>query len=138
MKVRTALLSSALLGFALLGASGCGGTDPGGRTSKSAPVQQSSPSGTVIVLIEIHAKEGQEQQAREGLVHAIRTSEKPGFLGSREYGDVNDPGAFYAVQEWKSMQDFRQHMADAAAGDLDEATSMLREPPRTAVLRSLE
>lgn len=93
-------------------------------------------SDAVTVLIEIHAKEGREDEARQGLVQAIKTSEKPGFLGSREYEDLNDPGAFYAVQEWESVEAFRRHMADAAAGDLDKATEMLREAPRTAMLRT--
>ncbi|MGH3584763.1 MAG: putative quinol monooxygenase [Pseudonocardia sp.] len=91
---------------------------------------------TVTVLIEIHAKDGEEQQARDALVHAIRTSAKPGFLGSREYADVRDPGAFYAVQEWESTDAFHAHMADAAEG-MEAATAMLREPPKTALLRTI-
>ena len=91
---------------------------------------------TVTVLIEIHAEEGAEQEAGAALVHAIKTSVKPGFLGSREFTDVRDPGAFYAVQEWESVDAFHAHMADAADG-LKDATSMLREPPSTTVLRTI-
>lgn len=96
----------------------------------------STDPNTVTVLIEIHGKEGQEQEARDALVHAIETSAKPGFLGSREYADMRDPGAFYAVQEWESADAFHAHMADAADG-MEAAISMLREPPKTALLRAI-
>lgn len=135
MNLRKALLTVALFGVAVLGTSGCEAARGGESAAPPADGTQSPPSGAVTVLIEIHAKEGQEQQARDGLLHAIKTSEKPGFLSSREYEDLDDPGAFYAVQEWENMAAFRQHMTDAAAGDMDEATSMLSEPPRTVVLR---
>ncbi|WP_344900224.1 antibiotic biosynthesis monooxygenase family protein [Actinomadura meridiana] len=93
-------------------------------------------SNAVTVLIEIHAKEGREQEARDALLHAISTSEKPGMVGSREYDDINDPGAFYAIQEWENVEAFHQHMQDAADSGMAEATSMLREPPRTTILRT--
>ncbi|MFI5958915.1 putative quinol monooxygenase [Cryptosporangium sp. NPDC051539] len=139
MNIRGARLAALLLlTVTALTSGGCGAADAGKEATTPARPKQSTASNTVTVLIEIHAKKGQEQQARDGLLNAIQTSEKPGFLGSREYGDLNDPGAFYAVQEWKSIEAFRQHMADAAAGDFAEATSMLSEPPKTAVLRTIK
>ncbi|MEU4150803.1 antibiotic biosynthesis monooxygenase [Streptomyces sp. NPDC026659] len=90
-------------------------------------------ASAVTVLIEIHAKDGAEQEARDALVHAIETSVKPGFLGSRVYADLTDPGAFYSVQQWESARAFHAHMAEAREG-MAEATSMLSRPPRTTVL----
>ncbi|MCS7482933.1 putative quinol monooxygenase [Umezawaea endophytica] len=138
MNARKTLATGALLALAILTATGCGAADAGEQAAPSTTPAQDKNPDTVTVLIEIHAKPGQEQEARDGLLHAINTSEKPGFLGSHEYEAPEDPGAFYAVQEWENMEAFRQHMADAAAGNLAEATSMLREPPKTAVLRTIK
>ncbi|MFI6906117.1 putative quinol monooxygenase [Nonomuraea sp. NPDC050394] len=91
----------------------------------------------VTVLIEIHAKDGREQEARDALIHAIETSVKPGFLGARVFGHATDPGAFYSVQEWESASAFHAHMAEMAAG-MAEATAMLAEPPATAVLQLID
>ncbi len=93
------------------------------------------PTG-VTVFIEIHARDGQERQARDALIHAITTSHKPGFLGSDVYEDVQDPGAFYSIQTWQDAAAFKAHMSDAREGMAD-ATAMLREAPRTAVLRKI-
>ena len=92
---------------------------------------------TVTVLIEIHAKDGQEKDARDRLLHAIQTSDKPGLIRSAEYEDVSDRGAFYAVQEWENVEAFQAHMKDAADAGMNEAIQVLREHPRTAVLRAL-
>ncbi|MFG2596574.1 putative quinol monooxygenase [Streptomyces sp. NPDC048462] len=96
-----------------------------------------SNQDTVTVLIEIHAEAGQEQQARDALLHAIQTSEKPGLISSTEYDDVNDPGAFYAIQVWENADAFRAHMEDAANSGMREAIQVLSEHPRTAVLRTI-
>jgi quinol monooxygenase YgiN len=96
-----------------------------------------SSQNAVTVLIEIHAKDGQEKDARDGLLHAIQTSEKPGLIGSAEYEDISDPGAFYAVQQWENVEAFQAHMKDAAETGMNEAIQALREPPRTAVLRAI-
>lgn len=96
-----------------------------------------SNQGTITVLIEIHAKEGQEQEARDALLHAIQTSEKPGLVSSTEYGDLHDTGAFYAIQVWETEDAFRAHMEDAAKSGMNEAIQVLREHPRTAVLRTI-
>ncbi|WP_020672511.1 putative quinol monooxygenase [Amycolatopsis nigrescens] len=96
-----------------------------------------SSQHTVTVLIEIHANPGQEQQARDSLLHAIQTSEKPGLISSTEYADLNDAGAFYAVQVWEDMDAFHTHMKDAAENGMDEAIKVLREPPKTAVLHTI-
>jgi quinol monooxygenase YgiN len=97
----------------------------------------SSDQDRVTVLIEIHAKEGQEKDARDGLLHAIKTSEKPGLISSSEYEHLGDSGAFYALQEWENIEAFHAHMEDAAESGMSEAIQVLRERPRTAVLRSL-
>ncbi|NNH69049.1 antibiotic biosynthesis monooxygenase [Nocardia uniformis] len=96
-----------------------------------------SRQGTVTVLIEIHAADGHEQAARDALLHAIQTSEKPGLINSTEYEDLDDPGAFYAVQVWETMNDFHAHMRDAAENGMGEAIQVLREHPKTAVLRTI-
>ncbi|MDA2807968.1 putative quinol monooxygenase [Nocardiopsis suaedae] len=96
-----------------------------------------SDQGTITVLIEIHAKDGQEHEARDALLHAIRTSEKPGLVGSTEYADLDDPGAFYAVQVWEDADAFHAHMRDAAESGMDEAIRVLRARPRTALLRTI-
>jgi quinol monooxygenase YgiN len=90
----------------------------------------------VTVLIEIHAKPGQEDVARKALVTNIETSEKPGLLSFVVYSDNKDPSAFYSTQEWESMACFHDHM-NAAKSGLAEATSMLREPPRTCILHQI-
>jgi heme oxygenase (mycobilin-producing) len=92
----------------------------------------------VTVLIEIHSRPKQELQARDRLLHAIRTSHKPGLISSREYEDTADPGAFYAVQEWESAEAFRAHLDAAAADGMSTAIQVLREHPRTVVLRSVD
>lgn len=97
-----------------------------------------SSQDAVTVLIEIHANDGQEQQARDSLLHAIQTSEKPGLVSSTEYEDLDDPGAFYAVQAWESVDAFHAHMKDAAENGMNEAIKVLREPPKTAVLRAID
>ncbi|MBO8199973.1 putative quinol monooxygenase [Streptomyces smyrnaeus] len=96
-----------------------------------------SNQGAVTVLIEIHGKDGQEHEARDALLHAIRTSEKPGLISSTEYEDLADPGAFYAIQVWENAEAFRAHMDDAARSGMNEAIQVLREHPRTAVLRTI-
>ncbi|WP_410652248.1 putative quinol monooxygenase [Amycolatopsis sp. cmx-4-54] len=96
-----------------------------------------SNQDTVTVLIEIHANAGHEQQARDSLLHAIQTSAKPGLVNSTEYEDLEDPGAFYAVQVWENVDAFHAHMKDAAENGMNEAIKVLREPPKTAVLRTI-
>lgn len=96
----------------------------------------SDTTAPTTILIEIHAKPGHEQEARDGLVTAIATSAKPGFLSSEVFEDLNDPGAFYAVQTWENAAAFRAHMAEAARG-MAEATSMLRDAPKTSILRQI-
>lgn len=90
----------------------------------------------VTILIEIHAKPGREAEARDALRRAIRTSAKPGMVGSREFADDADSRTFHAIQEWDSEQAFRAHMSEVSGG-MSEATAMLSRPPRTAVLRRL-
>lgn len=90
-------------------------------------------TAAVTILIEIHARAGQEEEARDALVTAIATSLKPGLLDSQVFEEIDDPGAYYAVQRWENADAFRAHMAEAAGG-MAEATSMLREAPRTAIL----
>lgn len=97
-----------------------------------------SNQSSITILIEIHAREGQEQEARDALLHAIQTSEKPGLISSTEYEDTNDPGAFYAVQVWENAAAFRAHMEDAANSGMTEAIQVLREHPKTAVLRTID
>ncbi|WP_432926875.1 putative quinol monooxygenase [Microbispora sp. CA-135349] len=91
----------------------------------------------VTVLIEIHARAGQERQARDGLLHAIETSDKPGLISSRQYASLDDPGVFFAVQEWESAEAFHRHMKDAADSGMDEAIRVLSKAPRTALLRAI-
>ena len=91
----------------------------------------------VTLLIEIHADDGREQQARDALLHAIATSAKPGMISSREFVDTGDPGAFFAVQEWENVEAFHAHMADAARSGMSEAVTVLRAAPRTTVLREI-
>ncbi|MFE0801224.1 antibiotic biosynthesis monooxygenase [Streptomyces sp. NPDC058812] len=85
---------------------------------------------------QIHAKDGQEHEARDSLLHAIQTSEKPGLVSSAEYEDLNGPGAFYAVQVRENADAFRAHMEDAAKSGMNEGIQVLREHPETAVLRT--
>ncbi|MFJ4854318.1 MULTISPECIES: putative quinol monooxygenase [unclassified Streptomyces] len=96
-----------------------------------------SSTDTVTVLIEIHAKDGQEEDARLGLLHAIETSAKPGLISSTEYEDTEDSGAFYAIQVWENMEAFHAHMKDAAENGMGEAIQVLRAQPKTAVLRAI-
>lgn len=92
---------------------------------------------TITVLIEIHAKAGQEREAREALLRAIQTSEKPGLISSTEYENLQDPGAFHAIQVWENADAFHAHMEDAARSGMDEAIQVLSEHPRTALLRTI-
>ncbi|NGO68749.1 putative quinol monooxygenase [Streptomyces boncukensis] len=96
-----------------------------------------SDQSTVTVLIEIHARDGQEHDARNALLHAIQTSEKPGLLSSTEYEDLDDPGAFYALQVWENPDAFHAHMDDAATSGMSEAIQSLREHPKTTILRTI-
>lgn len=96
-----------------------------------------SNQDTVTVLIEIHAKDGKEHEARDSLLHAIQTFEKPGLVSSTEYENLNDPGAFYAIQVWENADAFHAHMEDAAKSGMNEAIQTLREHPKTAILRTI-
>uniref|UniRef100_A0AAU2VN31 Antibiotic biosynthesis monooxygenase n=1 Tax=Streptomyces sp. NBC_00008 TaxID=2903610 RepID=A0AAU2VN31_9ACTN len=96
-----------------------------------------SGADAVTVLIEIHAKDGQEEDARHALLHAIETSAKPGLISSTEYEDFDDSGAFYAIQVWEDMEAFHAHMEDASENGMNEAIQVLRAHPRTAVLRAI-
>ncbi|NED78645.1 antibiotic biosynthesis monooxygenase [Streptomyces sp. SID11233] len=96
-----------------------------------------SSEGTATVLIEIHAKDGQEKDARHALLHAIETSAKPGLISSTEYEDIDDSGAYYAIQVWEDMEAFHAHMKDASENGMDEAIQVLRAHPKTAALRTI-
>ncbi|WP_328560166.1 antibiotic biosynthesis monooxygenase family protein [Streptomyces coelicoflavus] len=95
------------------------------------------PDDAITLLIEIHANEGQEQEARDALLHAIATSAKPGMISSRQFADSHDPGAFFAIQEWESEEAFHAHMEDAAKSGMSEAVKVLSRAPRTTVLRGI-
>lgn len=90
----------------------------------------------VTILIEIHAKPGREQEARDALTHAIATTVKPGMVSAEIFADERDPGAFYSTQIWENPDFFKLHMGEVHGG-MAEATSMLREPPRTTILRKI-
>lgn len=90
----------------------------------------------VTLFIEIHAKEGKEEIVREVFTTTIATSEKPGLLGYKIYEDSSDPGCFYSTQEWENEEAFHAHMRAAKTG-LNEAVNILREPPRTNILRRI-
>lgn len=90
----------------------------------------------VTVFIEIHAKEGEENIARKAFTTTIATAEKPGLLSYKIFEDSNDPGTFYSTQEWENVEAFNAHMSAAKAG-LKEATSMLRDAPRTSILKCI-
>ncbi|GAB3560809.1 putative quinol monooxygenase [Spelaeicoccus albus] len=96
-----------------------------------------SSQDTVTVLIEIHAKCGQEQEARDALLRAIQTSDKPGLVGSTEYADLGDRGTFYAIQVWENARAFHAHMEDAARAGMSQAIQVLREQPKIALLSHL-
>ncbi|MFF3173569.1 putative quinol monooxygenase [Streptomyces sp. NPDC057900] len=96
-----------------------------------------SSEDPVTVLIEIHAKDGQEKDARHALLHAIETSAKPGLISSTEYEDIDDSGAFYAIQVWENVAAFHAHMKDAEENGMNEAIQVLRAHPKTAVLRTI-
>lgn len=90
----------------------------------------------VTILIEIHAKPGREQEARDALTHAIATTVKPGMVSAEIFADEHDPGAFYSTQIWENANFFQLHMGEVRGG-MAEATAMLREPPRTTILRRI-
>jgi len=91
---------------------------------------------SVTILIEIHANEGEEDVARQAFTTTIETTEKPGLLSYEIFEDTNDPGTFYSTQEWESLEAFHAHMSAAKSG-LKEATKMLRDAPRTSILKRI-
>jgi len=66
----------------------------------------------------------------------IATTEKPGLLSYEIFEDGNEPGTFYSTQEWENIEAFHAHM-NAAKSGLKEATSMLRDAPRTSILKRI-
>lgn len=90
----------------------------------------------ITVFIEIHARSGEEAIAREAFTKTIETSEKPGLLSYEIFEDVNEPDTFYSTQEWESLEAFQAHMHAASSG-LKQATAMLRDIPRTSILRRI-
>lgn len=90
----------------------------------------------VTILIEIHAKDGQEDIARQAFTTTIETAEKPGLLSYEIFEDTNDPGAFYSMQKWESAEAFHTHMS-AAKNGLKEAAKILRDAPRTSILKCI-
>lgn len=91
---------------------------------------------SVTILIEIHAKDGEEDVARQAFTTTIETSEKPGLLSYEIFEDINDPAVFYSTQEWESVEAFHAHMNAAKTG-LKDATKMLRDAPRTSILKRI-
>jgi len=100
---------------------------------------QTANNPRVTVLIEIHAKEGQEEIARETFSHTVATAHKPGMLSAMVYEDKLAPGTYYSVQEWESVEDFKSRMRDAQASatEYSDKTSMLRDAPSTSILRRI-
>lgn len=90
----------------------------------------------VTIFIEIHAKDGEEDVTRQAFTTTIETSEKPGLLSYEIFEDINDPATFYSTQEWESVEAFQAHMS-AAKNGLRDATNMLRDAPRTSILRRI-
>ena len=99
-----------------------------------------SESKKVTILIEIHAKEGQEDFARETFTQTIATAHKPGMISAIVYEDILNAGTFYSVQEWESIEDFKSHMQEAKASPsaFADKTSMLRDIPKTSVLKRID
>lgn len=93
-------------------------------------------TNSITIFIEIHAKEGEEDLARKTFITTIATTEKPGLLSYEIFEDCNAPGTFYSVQEWENIEAFHAHMSAAKSG-LKEATAMLRDKPRTSILRCI-
>ncbi|TGE35360.1 antibiotic biosynthesis monooxygenase [Desulfosporosinus fructosivorans] len=91
---------------------------------------------SVTVFIEIHAKDGEEEFARKAFMTTIATTEKPGLLSYEIFEDSNYPGTFYSTQEWENIEAFHAHMSAAKSG-LKEATAMLRDAPRTSILKRI-
>lgn len=91
---------------------------------------------SVTIFIEIHAKEGEEEVTRKAFTTTIATTEKPGLLSYEIFEDSNDPGTFYSTQEWENIEAFHAHMSAAKSG-LREAASMLRDTPRTSILKCI-
>ncbi|QOX65712.1 antibiotic biosynthesis monooxygenase [Anoxybacterium hadale] len=102
-------------------------------TTKSDPNKYPN---SVTIFIEIHAKDGEEDIARQAFTTTIETSEKPGLLSYEIFEDINDPAAFYSTQEWESVETFHAHMS-AAKNGLRDATKMLRDAPRTSILKRI-
>jgi len=58
------------------------------------------------------------------------------MVSAEIFADPRDPGAFYSTQRWENSGFFQAHMGEVRGG-MAEATSMLREPPRTTILRRI-
>jgi len=97
---------------------------------------QDAGENSVSVLIEIHAQEGREGQVRDLFTKTIASSQKPGLISYEIFEDPRDAGGFYSMQVWKSADAFQAHMAQAAQGGMSDSVALLREAPRTRVLRT--
>lgn len=93
-------------------------------------------SDGVTIFIEIHAKYGKEEDTRKVFTTTIMTTEKPGLLDYEIFEDSNVPGTFYSIQNWESIEAFHAHMSAAKSG-LKEATIILRDTPRTSILKRI-
>lgn len=109
------------------------------NTNKMEEQKTKIDNNRVTILIEIHAKKGQEDFTQKTFTETITTSHKPGMISSIVYADKNQPGVFYSVQEWENIEAFQQHMKDAKASEekFAEVTSMLSEAPKTSVLKRI-
>ncbi|RII34217.1 antibiotic biosynthesis monooxygenase [Clostridium chromiireducens] len=98
--------------------------------------ENSKNYNSVTILIEIHAKDGQEEVARKVFTTTIATTEKPGLLSYEIFEDSSDKGTLYSIQEWENVEAFQAHMSAAKSG-LKEATEMLRDMPRISILNQI-
>ncbi|MRN53940.1 putative quinol monooxygenase [Paenibacillus monticola] len=92
---------------------------------------------SITIFIEIHAKAGEEEFTKQTFKTTIETSNKPGLISYEIFEDSNAPGTFYSTQEWESVKAFHAHMSEAKSAGIVEATSMLREMPRTSILKRI-
>ena len=69
-------------------------------------------SRSVHVVATFQAKAGKERDAERVLQALIRPTEREeGSLRYALYRRVDRPGTYYFVEEWRSLADFRSHLA---------------------------
>ena len=94
----------------------------------------------IKVIVELQAKPGRRDELKgvlEGLI-ATQGPGQDGFLGSTQYGMLDDPDVLVEIADWESAEARDAHMKQAAAtGAYAPLLELLAAPFKATVISQL-